>query len=467
MAATVATIDDGLLFDLESTCLLSAVEGKPRRPLLVVARELLDEFEAFRSGEKSAEGPNAVPSNLIYFYNMGSLIQYHRGELQKAEEVCSRAIAICREMLEENRSAHWGSEMLQPLINLGRIEAARADLQTSLSIFNSVYQYVFGSRDLTIDGYRLSSNLVPTFLERETKLQEIARTVYLTDSIRAYLFAEDYSGLLCFLEPLASSSQYQDQFFTKRIIEAKARSLIALKQTRRALELLSTFLRLDPASAWKNIGLYCLVGNIYSVSGRPDDARKVLGMIEKCVDFVTAIPAHESAATAHIIYYAALTAWQAGNVQLTASLAKRSLSICEKAGHEVGTLKALCLLLKIATRDPLALNETTVGVLYERLLVATLECSYGIEKAIALHELAMFAPSNNGFDGTRKALLLRAGEILRENQARPPIRRRLLAGLRKDGGPERLEKDATDEAGDALLDGLYRRLLNYSPLAQS
>lgn len=464
MTASVMVVDDTLLSDLEATCLLSAVESKPRRPLLEVAQELVTDFHPLYSGEQPLEGPDGGPSNVIYFYNMGSLVQYHCGELQRAEEVCHHGIALCRRMLEINRSIYWAAEMLQPYINIGRIEAARGNTAASLKTFESLYRYVVEGDDLVIDAYTLPARLVPDLLKREAKLRELATTVYLTDSIRAYLFAEDYTGLSAFLDQLAESPQYMDASFKRKILEAKARSLFALNKSREALETLAGFLRTQTGERWKDVALYCIVSYIYNACGRHDEARKVLALIERFINFIIGLPSH-SAATAHLIYYAGLTAYHAGSYHLAAQFAHNALIISREVGHEVGVLKALCLLLRTARQNLAAVTAGTSEEFYDELHVIAHNTFYRLEKALAYYELGTYASGTDRLNATqeRSDLLLQSAWMIRESQMRPPVRRYLLAALSASEYGQAPAQYAVDQIWrHSLLDELYSRLIGFA-----
>jgi len=464
MTASMTVVDDTLLFDLEATCLLSAVESKPRRPLLEVAQELLADFRPLYSGEQPIEGPDGGPSNLIYFYNMGSLVQYHCGELQRAEDVCHRGIASCRHMLEMGRSTYWAAEMLQPYINIGRIEAARGNTTASLKTFESVYRYVLEGVDLVIDAYTLPAHLVPDLLKREPNLRELGKTVYLTDSIRAYLFAEDHMGLSAFLDRLVELPQYADIFYRRKILEAQTRSLFALNRSREALETLAGFLRMQTGERWKDVALYCIVSYIYSACGRGDEARKVLALIERYTNFVITLPSH-SAASAHLIYYAGLTAYQAGVYQLAAQYAHSALKISREMGHEVGVLKALCLLLRTARQNPVAATAGTPDEFYDELYGIAHNTFYRLEKALAYYELEAFASGVNHFNTRRESsdLLLQSAWLIRGSQIRPPVRRHLLAALRGSEDNSAPSQCAVDQNWPhPFLDELYSRLIDFA-----
>ena len=437
--------------------------SKPRRPLLEVSQELLADFQPLYSGGQPLEGPDGGPSKLIYFYNMGSLVQYHCGELQRAEDVCHRGIAICRRMVEMNRSVYWAGEMLQPYINIGRIDAARGNTVASLKTFESLYRYVLEGEDLVIDGLTLSASLVPEILKRETKLRELATTVYLTDSIRAYLFAEDYTGLSAFLDQLDELPRYADVFFRRRILEAKTRSFFALNKSREALETLAGFLRSQTEDRWKDVALYCIVSYIYSACGRHDEARKILALIERYINFVIGLPSH-SAATAHLIYYAALTAYNAGSYQLAAEFAHNALVISRELGHEVGVLKALCLLLRTARQNPTVAMAGAPDDFYDELYVIAHNTLYSLEKALAYCELRTHKSGANHLNSRREGydLFLKSAWIIRGNQMRPPVRRHLLSVLSgSEDGPAPSQSAVDQSWCHPFLDELYSRLIGF------
>jgi tetratricopeptide (TPR) repeat protein len=466
MIAPVITDSDKLLLTLEGTGLLSAIEDKPRFPLDKVARETLDRFQQLISGD-FANLNQGDHSNLTYCYNMGALLQYHHGQFQRAEDICHREISICRESLERSASVHWVALMLQPYINLGRIAAARGDTDASLKTFESVYRYFHEGADITVGDILLTANLVPQLLESEPKLIELASAAYLIDSIRAYLFAGNYDGLEGFVDRVESLPQYTGGRFERNLVEARARSLFHLNRGPEALELLARYLREHVRSRsderWRDVGLYCLVTNIYIACGRPDEAGKVLSLVDRYVAMLMELP-HHSVALAHTIYYAALTAVNAENYRLALPYARRTLDICQAAEHEVGVIKVLCLLLMIARREPSLITIDARQEYYDRLLMLAESTCYWMEKSLAYYELAMTALVAGRFDTRHEALglLSRSLQAVQESQAQSLCRKHLLSALAAGAGSlPRVQSENRPILYHPLINELYSRLVTF------
>src|SRR5262245_21618988 len=96
-------------------------------------------------------------------------------------------------------------------------------------------------------------------------------------------------------------------------------------------------------------------------------------------------PAH-SAVTAHTIYYAGLTAFNAGDYQTALQHAHNALKICQEIEHEVGLIKTLCLLLMIARQPGAYIAIGLYKEYYGSLLTLAKSAGYEIEKTPACYE---------------------------------------------------------------------------------
>jgi hypothetical protein len=72
---------------------------------------------------------------------------------------------------------------------------------------------------------------------------------------------------------------------------------------------------------------------------------------------------------------------------LAAQFAHNALVISRELGHEVGVLKALCLLLRTARQNPTAAMAGAPDDFYDELYVIAHNTLYSLEKALAYCEL--------------------------------------------------------------------------------
>jgi tetratricopeptide (TPR) repeat protein len=381
---TTMLLSQELLLDLEASRLLTRLDGKPKSDLQEGSEKLLAEIEA-----ACAPTGNCSPVNIVGFHNLGALFLFYAGEFERAEEVCRHAIGLCQMLAEEDTFARWAAHMLQPYLNLGRIAAATAKRDESLAIFREVFQFVQRQNDLVMEGYRIPACRFDELLGEDSTLGLVGAGVYVGDSIRAFLSAEDFEGLLLFAETAQEDPLFSRDSFPYTLMEAKARALLELQRPQDALNTLVTFVQRMSRDTVRYGAIYTLIADIYRRSGIARDANKMLEMAETYMRAVWTKSGFcpELLRTTHLIALQHLLLGQLDRAALNAQLA---LETARNLGDEAGRLKTLVVLLNSLspTQSASGTGAENFEALCEELELLTRQTGYRYEKALGYVQLA-------------------------------------------------------------------------------
>jgi tetratricopeptide (TPR) repeat protein len=452
-----------LLLDLENQRLLTRLDGKPKSSLVPASEKLVAEIVSSRGANGCCS-----PVSFVGSHNLGALFLFHAGEFGRAEEVCRHAIDVCFRLAEEGSFARWATHSIQPYLNLGRIAAARGKYEESVAIFRDVFRFVQRQDDLLLNGYRISSSRLDEILAEDPTIGMVGTGVYLADSVRAYLIAEDYGGLLRFVETLEADPVYSQDSFPYTIMEAKARALLGLNETKEALNILVKFVQRMSRDTVRYASIYTLIAEIYRRAAMARDAEKVLGVSESYMQALKA----KSGSCAELLRTTFLIAVQQfllGNPDRAALHARLALTTAQDLDDEAGQIKALILLLnslEVSARGQSGTNEKDFMALYNELYLLTAQTAYCYEQTLGYIQLAteggataetdrvlglgrarvLLTRLQNSCTGTRKQRLAQYGSLLEK-----------LTG----GKPQRLVVEGPVHGKDFL--NLYEELLALEP----
>jgi tetratricopeptide (TPR) repeat protein len=366
-----------ILVDLEAGRLITRMEDKVKRSLVGACQKLGNEFR-----DKISSG--IVDTEFVFFYNMGSLLQYHYGEFDRGEQVCGHIMAMCQSLASGPKAFDWLGAMLQPYINCGRIAAARGDLDRSLDIFRRVKLFVDEKEDLRIGDYRMSIDNVCALTSGPENMVLVGRNVYMVDSARAFLFANDFHGLLQFLGSLEGDSFYCENAGNRAtFLEAKARAFVGLQRYGDALHVLkefSQFMQNDRSRIYPAI--YTLSADIYWRCGQVPEAAKILLFAEKLIGrALDAASGSRNIVLAYHLYLIAVSHLLLNDDDGAIRTGSSALRIATEAGDETLVIKSLMLLLKSGLRYALKPEQI---VFWRNELVSGAEATYyRLEKSLA------------------------------------------------------------------------------------
>jgi tetratricopeptide (TPR) repeat protein len=452
-----------LLLDLENQRLLTRLDGKPKSSLVPASEKLVAEIV-------SSRGPNGCcsPVTFVGFHNLGALFLFHAGEFGRAEEVCRHAIDVCFRLAEEGSFARWATHMIQPYLNLGRIAAARGRHEESIAIFRDVFRFVQRQNDLVLNGYRISSSRLDEITAEDPTIGMVGIGVYLADSVRAYLIAEDYEGLLLFAETLEADTVYSRDSFPYTIMEAKARALLGLNEIKEALNILVKFVQRMSRDTVRYASIYTLIAEIYRRADMMRDAEKMLGVSEAYMQALKT----KSGSCAELLRTTFLIAVQQsllGNADRAALHARLALATARDLDDEAGQIKALILLLnclELSACGQSGAAENDFMALYHELYLLTNQTAYCYEQILGYIQLATAGGATAEPD--RMLVLGRARLLLTclQNSCTGTRKQRLAqydSSLSKltGGKPQRLAVEGPVRGEDFL--NLYEELLTLEP----
>ena len=365
-----------ILLALEQSTLLSASDGRRRGPLDAAAEEMLRELTALGGEFRGYARDHAVEA--VSLFNQAALIQYQYGDFDRAADLCNEAVSLCELMYSSTRATQWISLMVQPYINRARLAVATGDASAVVSALERLYSLVFDQEDLVFDGHLIAHDALDP---KDEQLKIVTMTVYVTDSIKAYMAARDYYGLLRFVaqaEQLLGQSLVPD--LKRRCIEAHALGSLCMGDPNGAQRVLREWMSLPSFDPRRDVWLFCMAARIYVECARADDATTT---INKILRYAAALLQREivSMPVFHAVYTAGLLALCVQNDHLAEECGNVALATCEAANDEVGVLKSLCLLSRSVTG---AGERKTVR---ERLRAESVHSYYRVMRAVGCYEL--------------------------------------------------------------------------------
>jgi len=84
-----------------------------------------------------------APSEMALF-NIGALVQFHSGDLTRAEALCESCMGLALRFYEATGDRKWAAQAVQPFINLCRLSSARGRTADSLAGLNCVVRFAEG-----------------------------------------------------------------------------------------------------------------------------------------------------------------------------------------------------------------------------------------------------------------------------------------------------------------------------------
>jgi hypothetical protein len=446
---------DRTLLPLEAGRLITRMEDKVKRSLAVACENLRRQFL-----EKTAQQP--LDTELVFFYNLGSLLQYHYGEFDRAELLCEHIIEVCQTLAFHGIPSLWLGASVQPYINSARVAAARGQAGRSLEILKRVKLFVEQEKDLEIGHHRLSTAFVPELERGEENMVLVGRNVYLTDSLRALLIAEEYKGLLDFLAAVE-----RDPFYTQNpqnrgtFLEGKARAHLGLAQYGEALGDLREFAQLMRSDSSRIYpAIYTLSAEVYWRCDQPAEAKKVLAFAEKLIERYLATPnVRRTAVIASHAYLIGLAYFRMRDFAGAARNGRLVLDLATEAGDEVLTMKALMLLLQTGGG-----SEEQISRWRARLAEAAAGTHYRLEKALSYLCLASLTGGASS-SAERETLLSRSLALLGTiaTAYAQNCRQELLGFLPRPSGARSQGTMVPSDWTSPAVDECYTVLINYVP----
>jgi tetratricopeptide (TPR) repeat protein len=348
MSSNLATMDPRCdLIRLERANMVTKLEDRIKLDLVATSKLILDHLRLCDSNALSStpEMLNRIASQ----FNLGSLLQYHYGEIERAETLCRGAIELFARLSSSSANrAFCFANMVQPYINLGRIYGQKGEVRKSLSIFEDIYRFTLQQQDLSIFGHRILVTDGPAMFAAAPGYHRAMLSCRVIDATRVLQTIEDYPALLALAETYEGLPEYQDAFFKQYLREVRSRALLNMGQYEMAMEALADCCRQMPLNATDRIAIQSLVSQIYREWGNDDLAGATLNKLE---DYLARGEKFRQkySMLRQIAYRLALERHAMGDDSRALGFAEKAFKFCSERNDEPGSIKSAILLLRICT----------------------------------------------------------------------------------------------------------------------
>lgn len=359
------------------THLLHPGNQQPKGCLLSLSRGLLKRLQHLITGVHEGE-QSFSRMDLIEIFNNTALVQYLSGRLDRAEGVCRHCIALCAQADQRNGKSDWASFAIQPYINMARLVAMTSNYERGVNMMRRVFRCAIGEEPLDDSGLYIDASEPNRRESAEGSIGVVGRTVFQRDSIRAYLQARDYQGLLLFLNDIEPLKQNFGSCWNPYIHdEARIRAFAGLRRYDDALAALRELCARLAIEHVVSPSVYTLAANIYGNTGRYAEARKTTDWcsryFSRCYEDLPA-----SVLKSHTALLLALMFIGTSQYHEAYLAVKDALATAATIEHEPGRLKSLALLVALT---PFTQNSESWALQLRDLIDKTY---YSYERAIAL-----------------------------------------------------------------------------------
>jgi len=327
--------------------MVTKMEDRIKVDLATMSKMILDELRLCRPDSLSST-PDTI-KRIGTQFNQGSLLQYHYGEIEKAEILCRGEIELFAQLSSHpTHKALCLAYMVQPYINLARIYGQKGEVRESLSIFEDIYRFGLQQKDLYIFGHHLSVTDAPAMFVAAPGYQRGMLACRVIDATRVLQTIDDYPALLALVETNAGLPEYNDMFFKQFLGEVRTRALLNLGQYALAAEALEECCRQMRSNAPDRIVIQSLLSQIYRQWGRDDLARVTLNKLEEHLargeKFGGKLPILRQ-----IAYRLALERYAMGDESKALATAEKAFKLSQEWNDQSGSVKSAILLLRLCT----------------------------------------------------------------------------------------------------------------------
>jgi hypothetical protein len=214
-------------------------------------------------------------------FNRAALDQLRLGNVARAELLCRRAIAICRQMVDRGYPDWWAVAMVEPWVNLARLASIRGDTDRALQVFAQVYDSAIDNAPVDIEGYQFDTPRLTRLLETLEGIDEARAAIeasyhtFLHGSFRALVTAGRADEACAFvLEQLDGDGARRPppEKYRDDLLELRCLGFLAAGKFDAALEAVDALDTGDRASAWAPVATAILTAEVRLWSGDPLEA---------------------------------------------------------------------------------------------------------------------------------------------------------------------------------------------------
>ncbi|WP_027346386.1 hypothetical protein [Hamadaea tsunoensis] len=158
--------------------------GRPRPACPSLAERVTD---VAAIAAQAAAGPEDMMAKAAHALNLAALIASDCGMPDLARRWCWRHINVYRRL--DALTILHASYLLEPVLNLARLQIRAGDGQPTLDLLRAMYQAVTANHDLTVDGQRLPMANLTGPQDELRRLHQWAWMQYVTEGIRIHTLA--------------------------------------------------------------------------------------------------------------------------------------------------------------------------------------------------------------------------------------------------------------------------------------
>jgi tetratricopeptide (TPR) repeat protein len=331
----------------------------------------------------------------IQHFNRGALLLSQYGDLERAAQLCRKAIEICSRRRAITQAWGWEWCAITPFQNLARVQMMEGRRDEPLQVYSSIFEFFVKREPLHI----FDLTVYPDDTHRKVAQQfgddfeQTSPYAYLQTAARVYMVNGNFQELLRFMERLNEENFVRTDGYLLVLNEVYARSYLALNRPAEALQAAGEMLRLFPRGAVAHL----LQTQAHELAGDRQQAFT-------CLEELAARLLHAEKYPWIFGYLCALIFAQLGYLDRATEVSLSALEQCTQAGEEPGKLKVLLHLAWIAGRNHDSSSREKAGQWVRQLVMAASECKYRFEAATAFAEA-----------GALLAEGITSGEVTKEN----------------------------------------------------
>lgn len=325
--------------------MVTKMEDRVKVDLAVVSRQILDHLK--QCSKDSLPCTPEMINQIAVLFNQGSLVQYHYGEIERAETLCRGEIELFAHL--SSCSAHRAlclANMVPPYINLARIYGQKGHVKQSLSILGEVHRFGTRQEDLVIFGHPLPVTEAPAIFAAAPAYQKVMLSCSVIDAARIFQTVEDHPALLQLIDANKDLPEYQDTFFKQYLDEVRCRILLAIARYEAAMEAFAACLDRIPVNSVDRIAIHSLLSQIYRETGHNDLAAKTLNQLEGHLTALEKL-GRQLLVLRQIAYRLALERYLLGDGAGALGPAEKAFQLCSKWNDQPGAIRCAILLLRI------------------------------------------------------------------------------------------------------------------------
>lgn len=216
--------------------LLHPEDRIPRKNIALWVKELNNIFENVHDGL-------TISDNLSTIYNQTSLLLCLTGEIERARDLCNKQIALAITCAKDDPEKI--KYILQPLINLGRLERLQCNHLEALKIFD-LLKSITNSRPIEFKNFSICPKGLINIINNSEIFSNLITMCKILEPIKTYLAMGDFRLIIELCDKLAGGNEHEK---LKTIAyEALIISHICLGQYQKSYDLTIEALSIFPAS---------------------------------------------------------------------------------------------------------------------------------------------------------------------------------------------------------------------------